>query len=141
MDDKEKAKYDALQSLNDQSWAEFREKTQLEWRLSFGLWTAMVTAIGSILGGKAAGVDIASPPSAVVCICLGLLGLHLWFLIWIQTALRKAREHLRIIRLEMWNSLGLTIPETPSKTKWQQPSLYVQLGITLVLAAILLSLM
>lgn len=141
MNEDEKRKYDALQSLNDQDWAEFQEKTRLEWRLSFGLWSSMVTVIGSIFAGKATDVEIAglSWAIAAVCLCIILIGLHLWFLLWIQKRLQNVRYNLWTVRDKMWEFLSLVIPERPIRKILKQPSLYVQLGITCVLAAVLFS--
>jgi len=143
VEDPQKREFDALQALQDQSWSEFQEKSQVEWRLSFGIWSAMVAAIGGILAGKAAEVNIAPLKPLVACLFSILLGLHLWFLIWVQQRLQEARENLRIVRQEMWNLLDLVQPgvERNERKIYKQPSLYVQLGITCVLEIVLLALL
>ena len=139
MDEDSKRKYDALKSLNDQYWAEFQEKTRLEWRLSFGLWTSMVMAIGSIFAGKAAEVDIARLKWPAVFFCLVPIGLHFWFLWWIQRKLQAIRGYIATLRNEMWAQLHLDKQEHANRNRFRQPSFYVQLGITCLLAAILLA--
>ncbi len=133
----QKRQYDALQTLEEQSWAEFKEKTQLEWRLSFGYWTVLVTAIGSILAGKAADQTFSLPVSILVVICTFLLLLHMWFLQWIQKSLGITRRYLYKIRIKMFNIVGLKMPDPSRETWWKQPSLYIQLGITIILLGVL----
>jgi len=130
--------YQALQSLNDQNWAEFQEKTRLEWRLSFGLWTSIVTVIGSIFAGRATGVEFTNFKLPAMCLCVALIGLHMWFLRWIQKRLKDIRANLKTVRCEMWKLLGLGTPVNSRRKK--QPSFFVQLGITCVLVIVILSL-
>ena len=147
MNDETRRRYQALQSLNDQNWAEFQEKTRLEWRLSFGLWTSIVTVIGSIFAGRATNIDLNILKWPAVCLatslaaflCVALIGLHIWFLLWIQKRLNDIRANLRTVRSEMWELLKLGKPIS-TRSKWVQPSFFVQLGITCLLVIVLMSL-
>lgn len=142
MDDKARHRLDALVSLNNQEWAEFQEKTQVEWRLSFALWTALVAVIGGILGGKA--TELLIPfwmKLGAVFVCVALVFLHLVFLLWIQKRLGHARSNLTVVRYDMWSLVRLGTPQGYGERRRApcQPSLWVQLSITLVLSGVLLS--
>ncbi len=137
MDENKKNEFDALKEMEKGSWAEFQEKTKLEWRLSYAIWTVIVAAVGSIIAGKATGTKIEIPKEIIIFLCVLPLIIHLLYLYWIQTCLRKSRYILNVIRDKMWTLVSITNPTPPSNPWYRQYSLWVQLGITLFLVIIL----
>ena len=135
-----KQEFDALQSLNDQSWSEFKEKTQLEWRLSFALWSSLVASISGFLAGKAAGIIITIPVAFLIVFAFLIILVHFSFLFWIQTSLKKTREFLKSIRAKMWYMVSLNMPQLQSRGRLKQPSLWIQIGITCILLMVFISL-
>ena len=135
----DKRRFDALQVILRYWWGEFQEKTRLEWRLSFAIWATLATIIGSILTGKLQSLKIAFLPIWISVFLIILLALHFWFLSWIQKKLRSFRENIVPVLHEMYTLLpGLPIPLFIPGNRWKQPSLFVQIGISLVLEIFLL---
>ena len=139
MDDDVKNLFDAFTVLRDHAWNEFQNKSSAEWRLSLAVWAAILSAAGAILskdGFKPA--TLAVYASGLVLLAVG--GLHLWFLHWIQRKLREARQYLSEAQSKMRELAGLpTTPTGPRESPWKQPTLYVQLAITVLLACVFIA--
>ncbi len=137
MDEKDKREYDAWASLRDHAWCEFEEKTHLEWRLSFGIWVALLASAGAILSASTLKGSTDIEIFAWVGVFVVAI-VHARFLWWIQRSVRTSREFQREAEAEMRRLLH-TAPVTlsPRKSAWLQPSVLVQMLIT-VLASITL---
>ncbi len=136
MIDDPKVRFDALVTLRDHAWKEFQDKSAAEWRLSFGIWAALLGAAAAVIAAKefrpAGGWQAILPAILFV-----LLGLHGWFLYWIQTKLAAARTLMRVAHEEMWG-LAVREQQIAERDPWyEQPTMWVQLFITFLLAAVL----
>ncbi len=142
MDPNQKAWFDSLEALNQQSWQEFLEKTRLEWRVNFVLWAAIGAAVVGILSGD---ISVTTDPAKIVFLVVGfvLLGIHLWFLYWVHAKVRRCREYLYTIRDVMWNQAQLEKPpkseieRTPETRIWRRPTFVIQLLVTTILLTLL----
>jgi hypothetical protein len=132
MDENAERDFDALHALSEQEWRDWDQRSRHEWRLSFGVW-------GALLAASAAGVNTDFRPSLCFVIIAGfiVLGLHIWFLIWIQGRLKTFRiEYLRL-RAQMPTPVTGAKPDESGRW-WKSPSTWTQAGITLLLVAILI---
>jgi hypothetical protein len=138
MKDDDKRRYDALQALRDHAWEEFQQKSRAEWQLSIGLWAAVLASAGAVLGAE--NLTIRNTILALATGLVGVLGaLHLRFLLWIQARLGEFRSQLQDAQERMRELLELPkIPRRPRPGPWQQASLQVQLGITVLVGLALL---
>lgn len=139
MTEDEKRKFDAWESLRDHAWREFEEKSRSEWRLSFGIWAALLASAGALI---AAGATVASfrqqvTSSVIVLAVLVVVLVQAVFLYWIQTKLQEARGYLSKAQDEMSTLLGA--PNQPHKERsiWGQWPMYVELVITILLVGVL----
>jgi hypothetical protein len=131
-----------LKDLADDQWREFNHKTRHEWKLSFSIWGGLLASITALLSGK---ITFTEKISLHVFLFLGvsivifILALHFWFLWWIQNRLQIIRKDAWDIYAKRWNQL---FPEKQysesNRSQFDQPSLWVQLGITLLLSTTLL---
>ena len=138
MEDEKKNEYDAWTCLRDHVWCEFEEKTRLEWRLSFGIWVALLSSAGAVLSAD----QLKGSILFIILTCLVIIVvayLHARFLGWIQSSLRKSRDIQREAETKMRALLHLA-PLTlgTRKQTWQQPSLQVQMLITILVSITLL---
>jgi hypothetical protein len=131
MDDKAKSQFDALHALSEQAWRDWDHKTRHEWRLSFGLWAALLAASAALLQTKfCPGLSLVVLAGVVVFV------LHVIFLRWMQGRLRAYRKEYLALRARM---PALVRPESPSGRErcwYASPSVWTQAGITLLLIAI-----
>jgi hypothetical protein len=139
MDNDGKKQFDALAALCDHAWKEFEEKSRVEWRLSFAVWAAILSAAAVVVS-----TDAFEPPTWAVLIS-GLVltaigGLHLWFLHWVQRKLGEARTSLSESQAKLCELVGLpTTPRSPRGSPWRQPTLYVQLALTVLVGCVLIA--
>jgi hypothetical protein len=68
---------------------------------------------------------------------LAVVSEHAVFLYWVQTRLQSAREYLSEFQGEMRKLVKATVKGPQERSKWRQPSMYIQIGITLLLLCIL----
>lgn len=132
-----------LRDLGDDRWREFENKTRHEWKLSFSIWGALLAASAGLLSGKASSIDPAMRLTAVLIGALAvtaLWGLHAWFLWWIQTRVLMIRRDMWEIYKRRWN-IVLSPPKDGPCTRRciNQPSMWVQLGITALLGGALIA--
>jgi hypothetical protein len=131
MDENAKREFDALHALTEQAWRDWDHKTRHEWRLSFGLWAALLAASAAVLQ-----TTFRPHPTAVVVGGLVVFVLHIVFLAWIQRRLREHRKEFLALRARM------PAPATPAPSSGQDkcwcesPSVWTQTAITLLLIAI-----
>lgn len=134
MDVDDKNEYDALVSLRDQAWREFEEKTRLEWRLSFGIWIAVLTCAGAIFKASALRGSLLLEFSAWIGAVI-VIFVHMYFLIWIQSALRRSRSFQREAESGMRKLLNMKSASiSPRKTAWKQPSVMIQILISFIVS-------
>jgi hypothetical protein len=135
MTEDEKRKFDAWESLRDHAWREFEEKTRVEWRLSFGIWTALLASAGALI--SADGQTIGGLIEQVALWVIGVVVLtHAAFLYWIQKRLRSARDDLYKAQVQMRELLNAPT-EPPPRSIWKQVPMYVEFGITILLVGVL----
>jgi hypothetical protein len=127
----DKAQFDALHALSEQAWRDWDHKTRHEWRLSFGLWAAVLAASAALLQTKfRPGLPLVVVAGIVVVV------LHVIFLAWMQGWLREYRKEYLALRARM---PALVRPEGPTGRErhwYESPSVWTQAGITLLLIAI-----
>lgn len=133
-------KFDALIELEHQQWKEYETKVNLEWRLSFGIWTALLAVISGILSNKIQTVLLTQvylfDPMPVSCfVFIFILSLHTWFLLWIHSRLKETRSSLHKIR-----DMIIKISEENVQPKYHmsRSSIYVQIFITALLGFLFL---
>jgi ferric-dicitrate binding protein FerR (iron transport regulator) len=139
MTEDEKRKFDAWESLRDHAWREFEEKSRAEWRLSFGIWAALLASAGAMI---AAGATIAKfrqqvPPCVIVLALLVVVVVQAGFLYWIQIKLQETRGYLSKAQDEMRKLLGATNEPHNERSIWGQCPMYVELVITILLVGVL----
>jgi hypothetical protein len=151
-----KAVVDAVVSIRDHAWKEFEHKSAAEWRLSFAIWTSFLAAAGALIASE----RFAPTPDwriALVPVALIATGAHAAFLFWVQTRLAKSRTELRAAQARLQilvdgdaalaQSIG-TLPnwaeresaekETSERQPLRQPTFWVQLALTILLALTLI---
>ena len=127
----EKAQFDALHALTEQAWRDWDHKTRHEWRLSFGLWAALLAASAAVLQS-----NFRPPFTYVIAGGIAVLALHLVFLAWIQARLKEHRKEYLALRSRMPAPVRPETPVAHERCWCQSPSVWTQAGITLLLIAI-----
>jgi hypothetical protein len=133
------AELEHLAKLADDRWREYDSKSQAEWKLSYGIWAALLAATGALLSRSTPNPLSSSwlLPAALVFVAAAFI-VHWLFLRWIQ-------QRLRALRLEMIPILKrrrelLSLPSIESEgDKSGRLSMFVQLSITTLLGALLLA--
>lgn len=140
-----KGRFEALAILERQQWREYDIKVRHEWRLSFAIWTALLAASGAIFGGRLqfgeSHLLIKSLPTIFAILVSGFAILyHHKFLYWTQTRIQEIRNSLWEIRTKMESIAETTLQEKQfSRDPKKQPSLDVQIGITIILCFVLIT--
>jgi len=127
----DKAQFDALHALSEQAWRDWDHKTRHEWRLSFGLWAALLAASAAVLQSS-----FRPPFTYVIAGGIAVFVLHVVFLAWIQGRLKEYRKEYSALRSRMPAPVK---PETSAVHDgcWcRSPSLWTQATITLLLIAV-----
>jgi hypothetical protein len=127
--------FDALSKLTDQAWREWDHKSRAEWRLTFGIWGALLAAAAAV--SKA---EVQLPWLVGAIMGFIVLVVHWRWLFWMRKVLnyyRSAMEHA-VTRMCALAILPEVEKERRHKTKalWH-PSIQTQLIITLILVLIL----
>ena len=135
MNEEAKREFDSLHSLSEQAWRDWDHKSKHEWRLSFGLWAALLAASAAVLQ-----TDFRpKPPQSEIVLggLLFLIVLHVWFLAWIQGRMWDYRTEFLQLCARMPDPVRP--PKPPDRTRcWcKSLSLWTQAVITLLLAAVL----
>jgi len=146
MTEDEKRKFDALESLRDHAWREFKHKSRAEWRLSFGIWAALLASMSVLIASNKPLVGnlmedwLCELKLLAVAIPIG----HIYFLHWIQIKLGEARDILNEAQNGMGEMLGagslttkLHNKLTKPRSNWKQPPLWIESGITILLVVML----
>ena len=105
--DEEKRYFDATKTLRDLAWESFDRRRGFEWKLSFGLWTAL----GALLGSLAAGKVILSETGERIVVsvaCVFVIVLHSWWSVALAASNRADLKKSYIIEKELRETLGLT---------------------------------
>jgi len=129
MDDK--SQFDALHALSEQAWREWDHKTRHEWRLSFGLWAALLAASAALLQ-----TTFRPHPGLVALGGIVIFALHVVFLAWIQRRLREHRKEYRALRGRMPAPVRPEASAGGDQCWCKSPSVWTQAGITLLLIAV-----
>jgi hypothetical protein len=131
MDDKAKMEFDALQALSEQAWRDWDHKTRHEWRLSFGLWAALLAASAALLQAK-----FRPDVTLVVVAGAAVFVLHVVFLAWIQGRLREYRKAYLALRARMPAPVKPDDATGRERCWCESPSVWTQAGITLLLIGV-----
>ncbi len=135
MNENDQRQFDALHKLSEQSWRDWDHKTRHEWRLSFGIW-------GALLASCALATKVTVGVSIVALIPVGVvvLSVHVFYQRWLQRALNQYRRQDHEYQGKMCRLVGLEVRELSQRAWWRHPALWTQTTITalLVLVAILI---
>ncbi len=138
MEEEKKNQFDAWMAMRDHAWREFEEKTRTEWRLSFGIWAALLTSSGAILSADKLLESTTIKVSAWIMVIIVMV-IHTRFLYWIQDSLRTTREYHQEAEAEMRRILDLDpIDLGHRKSAWKQSSVQIQILITVLVCTTLL---
>ncbi len=118
MEENIKRKFDAFASIRDHAWREFKDKAKAEWRLSFGIWTALLAAIGALITSK---LKLPINVCILSAVLVFIVILHGYFLYWVQCKLDSARIILHECQTEMRKYLDLSV-NSYERNKWKQPA-------------------
>jgi small-conductance mechanosensitive channel len=134
----EKRKFDAWESIRDHAWREFENKSRAEWRLSFGIWAALLASASALIAShQPLAVNLMKEWScALAFLAFAILLGHFYFLYWIQTRLQEARESLSEAQGAMRHLLEDEKPQPP-RSIWEQVPMYVEGFITILLIVVL----
>lgn len=140
MTENEERKFNAWESLRDHAWKEFEDKSRAEWRLSFGIWAALLATASALLAsGQSTVASLRQHvlPCLNLFIALVIVLAHFGFLYWIQRKLQKAREVLSEANDEMRKLLGAPNKPIDDRSVWSQYPMYLECGITILLVTVL----
>jgi len=135
MTEEEKRKFEAWESIRDHAWREFEDKVNAEWRLSFGIWAALLAAAGALIGTGRTCSGVVQSAIAYIIVS-GVVVAHAFFLYWVQTKLQRAREYLLEAQRQMRSILNVGDREE-LRSIWKQVPMYVEFGISILLAGVL----
>ena len=138
MDEDNKRSFEAWESIRDHAWREFQDKARAEWRLSFGIWAALLAAAGALIGTGRTGSGVV-PPVIAWIIVGGVVVAHASFLWWVQIKLQSARAYLSEAQEQMRSLLSVSGGKDSRRRIWKQVPMYVELGISILLAGVLIA--
>ncbi len=138
MGEEPKSPFYALESMRNHAWSEFQEKARIEWRLSFGIWAGLLAGTGAVLSAEhLRRTDWLLYLTALAVFVVFVV--HARFLLWVQGRLARSREFLREAQSRMQDLLDLKTKSGGNRRpNWMQPSLQVQLAVTLLAGSMLL---
>lgn len=134
-----KRKFDAWESIREHAWREFEDKSRAEWRLSFGIWAAVLASASALIANEnlLGNYLMKQWPSWVFVVALGIVLGHFAFLYWIQTRLGEVRGILEQAQAEMRTLLGARAPTLKKRSNWKQLPMYIEVFITILLIVVL----
>jgi len=91
MTEDEKRDFDAVYAIRSAAWNSSDKRSEFEWRVALGLWTAMAAMIGILLSGKDVKIDSPVKLGGTILVAL-LVFLHASFTHGIQEANRYDRD-------------------------------------------------
>jgi hypothetical protein len=132
------AELEHLAKLADDRWREYDSKSQAEWKLSYGIWAALLAATGALLSRPTTNPLSCSwlVPAAFVFVAAAFI-VHGLFLNWIQQKLRALRLEMISILKRRRGLLNLSVEES-EEDKSGRISMYIQLSITALLGVLLI---
>lgn len=107
IDEDTKRFFDAVESLRQAAWQSFDRRRAFEWKLSFGLWTAL----GAIIAGLAIGqATLKSAPEQLFlsAVTLVVFVLHGWWSFFLDQANRADLDKSYVYEREQMLALGLS---------------------------------
>lgn len=138
MNETDKHMFDAWAAIKKHEWHEFENKVRAEWRLSFGIWAAILASTGALIGA-----ELRIQPTifeyVALLVLIFVIVLHTIFLRWIQQRLKETRDNLSEAHSKMRQCLDPTYEQKKfTRTSWwKQPSVIVQFMITIILVCVL----
>jgi hypothetical protein len=131
MGEEAKREFDALHALSEQAWRDWDHKTRHEWRLSFGLWAALLAASAALIQTSY------RPNLAAVAIAgVVVVVLHLRFLAWIQSRSKEFRKDYIALRARIPELVRPSQPSGEDKCWCESPALWTQAAITILLVIV-----
>ncbi len=142
MNEDEKRKFDALETLRKGAWDSFDKRRPFEWKLCFSLWAAFAAFLGTVLRGepsfKSTTVAIGVTSAAII-----IGALHLYWVIGLGKANNSDRNISFFFRGKMMELLSVSFPSKIIKDtsvkekfmgKWFGWNHLFQIGITVLLS-------
>ncbi len=120
--------------LLDHNWREFENKVSLEWKLSFGLWSALIAILYVVYDKK---IEIGGESIILVFAALLIIALHIWFVIWIQYCLKKHRSRLHEFRSKLLREIGIIDYPAFKRNIFNQPTVVIQVTVTIILDSLI----
>lgn len=140
MDENAKRIFDAWATLLNQAWQEYQDKVRAEWRLSFGIWGALLATIGTVVGDSGMSrieQHITCPTYVAATLGIVIIIGQFCFLYWIQKRLHDARHAMWECQRQMRPMLSAKEPKEPELRPLEHLTLWIQFGITVVLSLLL----
>ena len=128
VDEDTKRAFDALHALSEQEWRDWDHKTRHAWRLSFGLWGALLAVSGALLT-----TDYRPDGVAIGLIGALVIVLHVGFLAWIHTCLNDYRRAYVALRDRMPENVRPPAMRSSESAWYASLSLWTQVIVTLLL--------
>ena len=125
---------DIVFKLLDHNWREFENKVSLEWKLSFGLWGALIAILYAIYEKK---IEVKDESIFFISAGLLIIVLHIWFVIWIQTCLKKHRSRLHEFRSILLKKINILDYPKFKRGIINQPTVVIQITITIILVSLI----
>jgi hypothetical protein len=126
MDETARRRFESLYALSEQAWRDWDHKTKHEWKLSFGIWAALLAS--------AAGFDkvrVEVPIGIIIAIGLVIFTIHLIFLWWVQIRLKDYRSEMGVLTTQM-RVLAETAQVVPRHSRLGIFSPIIQVAITIL---------
>jgi len=152
--------FDAIHKMSEQAWRDWEHKARYQWKLSFGIWIAQLSALSLVISGKANFLIDAS----YFYVLLFVVFLHFLFLSWIESRLRVMRnqmytyvaamETMTAVKSDAITEFIGHITKHKALPPWRRrinelayryfaafrkPAAFVQISITVLLAVILVA--
>lgn len=107
LNDNAKRYFDAVESLRQAAWQTFDRRRAFEWKLSFGLWTALSSIIAGLAIGQA---TLKSVPerSLLSLVSLSVVILHGWWSYSLDQVNRADLDKSYVYEREQLCTLGMT---------------------------------
>jgi hypothetical protein len=107
LNDDQKRHFDATKTLRDSAWESFDRRRGFEWKLSFGLWTALGALLGALATGKVSLVG-KDEQIAVWVACVVVVALHGYWSYALAGSNRADLKKSYVYEKELRNALNLS---------------------------------
>lgn len=115
IDDDTKRYFDAIESLRQAAWQSFDRRRAFEWKLSFGLWTALGAIIGGLAIGEAT-LQSQSERGFLIGFCAAVILIHgVWAFIYLDKVNRADLKKSYAYEHEQMLAVGKAIKKNTAK--------------------------